>query len=132
MIVVGRVTTTAIATPVMPVSIGSLDIGIVEPPLDLSVEIPVGSVKDFMKKFEPVIEPADTYAAVDTLDIGSSGDDLMCDLNKLAAWIENDSPFLPSAPRDHVRRHPRVHRCLPCRPSLEVLLRPLQALYPYV
>jgi hypothetical protein len=38
--IVGRVTTPAVTTPVMPVSIGSLVIGIVEPPLDLSVEIP--------------------------------------------------------------------------------------------
>ena len=104
MTIIGRVTTPSVATPVMPVSIGSPVIGIVEPPLDLSVEIPVGNVKDLMKKFEPVIEPADVCEAVDMLGIDSSGDDLVCDLAKMAAWIESDSPFPPSAPRDHVRR----------------------------
>ena len=61
MTIIGRVTPPSVATPVMPVSIGSPVIGIVEPPLDLSVEIPVGSVKDLMNKFEPVIERFLTY-----------------------------------------------------------------------
>ena len=75
-----------------------------EPGVGVVGSSPVGNVKDLMKKFEPVIEPIDVCEAVDMLGIDSSGDDLVCDLAKMAAWIESDSPFPPSAPRDHVRR----------------------------
>ena len=73
---------------------------IVETHTQLSVEIPVGNVKDLLKKFEP----ADVSESVDTLQICSSEDDLLPDIGKLTAWFEGDSPFPPSAPRDRVRR----------------------------
>ena len=58
-------------------------IDIVESHAELSVGIPVGNVKDLRKKFEP----AEMCEAVDTLEIGSSGDDMLCDIGKLTAWI---------------------------------------------
>ena len=95
----GQVVTRSLASPVMPMSIGS-PVEIAESPAELSVEISVGSVKDLMKKFEP----AETCESVDTLGIVSSDGDLLCDIGKLTAWIEGDSPFPPSAPRDRVKR----------------------------
>ena len=95
--------TVALVSPVIPVSIGSManiDVSppaeIAKPPVELSVDIPVGNVKDLMKKFEPV----EMCEAVDTLEVDGSSDDMICDLAKLAAWIESDLPFPPSAPRD--------------------------------
>jgi hypothetical protein len=102
--IVGKVLNLSVVSPVMPVSIGSPVVSVAEPHAEISVEIPVGSVKDLVKKFEPIIEPTEMCEAVDMLGIDSSGDDLMYDLTKLAAWIDNDSPFPPSAPRDHVKR----------------------------
>ena len=96
----GTVVTPSVASPIMPVSIVSPVIDIAESHAELSVEIPVGNVKDLRKKFEP----AEMCEAVDTVEIGSSGDDMLCDIGKLTAWIEGDSPFPPSAPRDRVRR----------------------------
>ena len=105
--IVGKVLNLSVVSPVVPTSIGSManidaspPIEIVEPPAEVSVEILASNVKDLVKKFEPV----EMCEAVDTLELDGSSDDMICDLAKLAAWIEGDSLFPPSAPRDRVRR----------------------------
>ena len=67
---------------------------------DIDVEPPIDNVKDVIQKLEST-EVLDT---IDTLEIADSSDDMLCDLPKLATWIESDAPFPPSAPRDHTRR----------------------------
>ena len=57
-------------------------------------------MKDLIKKFEL----AESCEAVGTLEVADSSDDMVCDLAELASWIEGDSPFQPSAPKDRVRR----------------------------
>ena len=49
-------------------------------------------------------EPAEVFDTIDTLEIADSSDDMLCDISKLATWIESDTPFPPSAPRDQIRR----------------------------
>ena len=56
--IVGKVLNLWVVSPVIPMSIGSMAnivtsplIEIVEPPAELSVEIPVGNVKNLVKKF---------------------------------------------------------------------------------
>ena len=85
--IVGKVWNPSSVAPVIPVSIGSVansDVDpqaeVVDPKCELSVDIPVGNVKDLIKKFEPV----EMCEKVDTLAVDDSSDDMMCDLAKLA------------------------------------------------
>ena len=86
--IVGQVLNPSLVSPVILVSIGSManiDVSppteTVKPPVEVSVEIPVGNMKDLVKKFEPV----KMCEAVDTLEFDGSNDDMICDLAKLAA-----------------------------------------------
>ena len=101
--IVGKVLGPSLVAPVIPVSNGSVANIDVEPPAEYVeplVELSVDNVKDVIKKFEPV----EVCEAVDTVEVDGSSDDMVCDLAKLASWIESDSPFPPSALRDRVRR----------------------------
>ena len=101
--IVGKVFNPSLVAPVIPVSLGSMvniDVGppaeFVEPPVEMSVDMPVDNVKDLIKKIEPV----EMCVAIDTLEVDGSSDDMICNLARLASRIEGDSPFPPSAPRD--------------------------------
>ena len=105
--IAGKVWGPSLVSPVIPVSIGSVaNIDVeppaeyVEPPVEVSVGISVDNVKDLIKQFEPV----QVCEAVDTLEVDGSSQDMVCDLANLASWIDSESQFPPTAPRDRVWR----------------------------
>ena len=66
---------------------------------DVDVEQPIDNMKDLTKKFEPT----EVFDTIDTLEIADSSVVMLCNLSKLASWIESDVPLPPSAPRDQFR-----------------------------